>query len=185
MRIALLVLTLATIAACANERPRAIADSSAESRADADPTTRFRAQIGRTWELTRLGDQDIPAPAVDTTRAPSRYPGAGSRPTIRFTGEPAPQAPDSTFSNAGGWSFCNGYGAGYIAGPGDALRFSGFHSTLVGCDGPDSLETRFFRALGATRRFALDSATLVLIADDGTRLTFVRPDSAKLSRERR
>ena len=74
---------------------------------------------------------------------------------------------------ASGWSFCNGYGTAYELGPRDALRFRGFQSTLVGCDGPDSLETRFFRALYETRRIELDSARLSLIAEDGTRLTFV------------
>jgi heat shock protein HslJ len=74
---------------------------------------------------------------------------------------------------AGGWSFCNGYGTAYELGPGDALRFHGYESTLVGCDGPDSLETRFFRGLHETRRIELDSARLVLIAENGRRLTFV------------
>ena len=53
------------------------------------------------------------------------------------------------------------------------LRFHGGQSTLVGCDGPDSLETRFFRALHATRRVAIDADTLALIAADGSRLRFV------------
>ena len=34
------------------------------------------------------------------------------------------------------------------------------------------LEARFFRALWGTRRFELDSARPVLLAEDGTRLTF-------------
>jgi heat shock protein HslJ len=81
---------------------------------------------------------------------------------------------------AGGSSFCNGYGSAYEVGPGDRLRFRQFQSTLVGCNGPDSLETRFFRALAETRRFELDSSTLSLIAADSSRLLFVpAPDSAR------
>jgi heat shock protein HslJ len=81
---------------------------------------------------------------------------------------------------AGGWSFCNGYGTAYRFGPGDSLRFQGFQSTLVGCDGPDSLESRFFRALYVTRQVAFDADTLSLIAADGSRLKFIaRPDSVR------
>ena len=80
--------------------------------------------------------------------------------------------PPGTFL-AGGRSFCNGYGTAYKLGPADTLRFSGFESTLVGCDGPDSLETRFFRGLSATRRVALDASRLTLIASDGSQLRFV------------
>ena len=166
----LVALLVAAGVACAERRPQAAGDSSGVTTRD-DPTAEFLARRGRTWELARLGDQEIPAPA---TRAPSRYPGDGSRPTIRFTSERLPTAPanDSLLLSAGGRSFCNGYGAGYEVGPGDRLRFRQFQSTLVGCDGADSLETRFFRALGATQRFALDSTTLVLVAADGSRLTF-------------
>ena len=74
---------------------------------------------------------------------------------------------------AGGWSFCNGYGTAYELGPRDTLRFHGFESTLVGCDGPDSLESRFFRGLHQTRRIELDSTRLGLVGEDGTRLLFV------------
>lgn len=80
---------------------------------------------------------------------------------------------DSRSLQAGGWSFCNGYGMAYVLGPGDQLGFRHFQSTLVGCDGPDSLETRYFRALANTRRFKMDAATLTLLAGDGSRLTFV------------
>lgn len=138
--------------------------------------TAFRAQLGRTWELARLGDQDIPAPAADRAAGTAgRHPGPGSRPTIRFTAEPASEGGvhPPGMRTAGGWSFCNGYGTAYELGPGDALRFHGFQSTLVGCDGPDSLETRFFRGLHETRRIELDSARLVLVAGNGGRLTFV------------
>lgn len=147
-----------------------------------DPEAAFRAQRGRTWELARLGTQEIaPAPARSASPRPGRHPGPGNRPTIRFTTDPAEDSPpDSAWSNAGGWSFCNGYGAAYTVGPGDRLRFHRWQSTLVGCDGPDAVESRFFRALGASRRFALDADTLALIADDGSRLTFVAvPDSAR------
>jgi heat shock protein HslJ len=74
---------------------------------------------------------------------------------------------------AGGWSFCNGYGMAYVLGPGNQLGFRHFQSTLVGCDGPDSLESRYFRALANTRRFEMDATTLRLLAVDGSRLTFV------------
>jgi heat shock protein HslJ len=63
---------------------------------------------------------------------------------------------------------------------GDSLRIEQIMSSAVGCDSVDSLETRFFRGLRETRRFQLDSAALILITEDGTRLTFVpvAPDSA-------
>jgi hypothetical protein len=104
-----------------------------------------------------------------------RHPGPGSRPTIRFTTELAPETSVHPVGLpiAGGWSFCNGYGTAYALGPGDALRFHGFQSTLVGCDGPDSLETRFFRGLHETRRIELDGGRLGLVAENGSRLTFV------------
>ena len=181
-----LALVLAGTVACTEQRPRAAGDSAVGARAQADPATLFRARLGRTWELARLGEQDLPpSRASAAPRSPGSHPGPGTRPTIRFTNESARAlAPDSAMSSAGGWSFCNGYGTAYTVGPGDQLRFRGFHSTLVGCNGPDSLESRFFRALGATRRFALDSATLVLIAEDGSRLTFVTlRDSASSSRD--
>lgn len=178
----LLVGLLAACAtACGERRARPASDSAAGKHAGSDPESRFRAQLGRTWELARLGDQHIPpSPARSTTRSPGMHPGPGSRPTIRFTSDsPGAMASDSTLLGAGGWSFCNGYGAAYAVGPGDSIRFHQFQSTLVGCDGADSLETRFFRGLAATRRFALDSATLALIAEDGSRLTFVAsPNSA-------
>jgi heat shock protein HslJ len=168
-------------AACADRRALPERDSSGARSVRDDPEAAFRARLGQTWELARLGDQDIP-PARTRPRAsrPGRHPGPGSRPTLRFTAEPA-TAPSDTpgRSSAGGWSFCNGYGTAYEFGPGDRLRFHGFQSTLVGCDGPDSLETRFFRALHLTQRFELDSTTLSLVAADGSRITFVpAPDSA-------
>ena len=167
-------------AGCAEPRARPERDSAATRTASAEAT--FRAQVGRTWELARLGDQDIPATPARAAgaRAPGRHPGRGSRPTLRFTTEPAGAlAGESGRPGAGGWSFCNGYGTAYELGPDDRLRFHGFQSTLVGCDGPDSLETRYFRALHLTRRFELDSSRLYLVAEDGSRLTFVpAPDSA-------
>jgi heat shock protein HslJ len=91
---------------------------------------------------------------------------------------------DSSSRHAGGWSFCNGYGAAYVLGPGDRLGFRHFQSTLVGCDGPDSLETRYFRALGNTRRFEMDETTLTLLAEDGSRLTFVAASDSATNRPR-
>jgi hypothetical protein len=160
--------------ACAAPEPSS-RSGTAEASAP-DPEATFRAHLGRTWELVRMGELHIPAPAADRRpSSPGRHPGPGSRPTIRFTAEAVPEGsvhPPGTRS-AGGWSFCNGYGTAYELGPGGALRFHGFQSTLVGCDGPDSLETRFFRGLHETRRVELDSARLALIAENGTRLTFV------------
>lgn len=113
----------------------------------------------------RLGSSEIPPPPPGT--APDslgRDLVPGRRPTIRFMANPP---------GAGGRSFCNRYGTPYEL-RGDSLRLTMIESTAVGCDGPDSLETRFFRGLWRTRRFELDStaARLVLIAEDGTRLTF-------------
>lgn len=172
--------------ACAERRSDVGSDSASGKGAVADPEAMFLAQRGRTWELARLGSEDIPAgTARRTTRSPGEHPGPGSRPTIRFTAEPETTLfPDSALSRAGGWSFCNAYGTGYRVGPGDRLRFRGVQGTAVGCGGPDAPESRFFRALGATRRFTLDSATLVLIAEDGSRLTFVAAaDSVPPTRE--
>ena len=168
----LLVGAIIIAASACVERQRARSDSAA-TVASSDPSTAFRARIGRTWELARLGDRDIPRPASTDAR-PARYPGSGSRPTIRFTAEPATGVSARPGASiAGGWSFCNGYGTGYELGPGDELRFHGFQSTLVGCDLPDSLETRFFRALARVERFRLEGDTLTLIDPGGARLTLV------------
>lgn len=129
-----------------------------------DPDATFRAQIGRTWELARLGSRDIQPPPPGT---PADSPGSdlvpGRRPTLTFTAEPLA---------FGGRSFCNGYG-GPLTIHGDSLRFLQIMSSAVGCDSPDSLETRFFRGLREARRFEIDSASLVLVTVDGTRLLFV------------
>ena len=150
-----LAASLALGAACAGPG-RPIADLEAD----------FRAHIGREWELVGLGSYEIPpAPPGTPPDSPGRDLVPGRRPTIRFTAEPA---------GAGGRSFCNGYGSPYELRR-DSLRFTRIESSAVGCDGPDSLETRFFRALWGTRRFELEStgARLVLVAEGGTRLTFV------------
>ena len=169
-----LLLMVPALLACTTPEPGARAETAAASSPDVDAA--FRAHLGRTWELTRLGEQYIPASATGAaSRSQGRHPGPGARPTIRFTDESPSESsvhPPGTRS-AGGWSFCNGYGTAYELGPGGALRFHGFQSTLVGCDGPDSLESRFFRGLSETRRVQLDSAGLVLIAANGGRLTFV------------
>jgi heat shock protein HslJ len=129
-----------------------------------DPEAAFRARLGQEWALVRLGPREIPPPPPGTAPdVPGRDLVPGRRPTIRFTAAPP---------GAGGRSFCNGYGSPYEL-RGDSLRLTRIESSAVGCDGPDSLETHFFRALWGTRRFELDSARLVLIAADGTRLTFV------------
>jgi heat shock protein HslJ len=169
-------------AACADQRGQPEGDSPASARVTKDPEATFRAQLGRTWELTSLDTQDIRATHTGAAaRAPQRYPGPKTRPTIRFSTEPAALSSSGSGAfSAGGWSFCNGYGTAYHLGPGDQLRFEGFQSTLVGCYGPDSLETRFFRHLANTRRFEIDSSALSLIAADSSRLTFaLLPDSVR------
>ena len=143
----------------------AVACASPEPPVD-DPEATFRAQLGREWELVSLGFLEIPPPPPGTPPdSPGRDLVPGRRPTIRFSAEPP---------GAGGRSFCNGYGSPYEI-RGDSLRLTRIESSAVGCDGPDSLETRFFRALWGARRFQLDSAgtQLVIVADDGTRLSFV------------
>lgn len=150
----------------------AVAACSERPRPPADPDATFRAQIGRRWELARLGTREIPPPPPGT---PADSPGVdlvpGRRPTITFTADPL------TF---GGRSFCNGYGGPFTI-YGDSLRIFQIMSSAVGCDGPDSLETRFFRGLRETRRFELDSASLVLITADGSRLVFVPADTNVLA----
>ena len=155
------VLLLVILAAACAENPRATAKA-------ADPETLFRAQLGHQWELARLGPTEIPEPPADTPPdAPGKDLVPGRRPTIRFS---------ATAADFGGRSFCNGYGGPYEL-RGDSLRLGQIMSSAVGCDGPDSLETRYFRALRETRRFEIDSVSLHLIAADGSRATFVRGDS--------
>jgi heat shock protein HslJ len=155
-----LALCLALVCACAKP-----------ARTTADPEAEFRARLGQQWALVSLGSLEIPPPPPGT---PPDTPGKdlvpGQRPTIRFVADPP---------SAGGRSFCNGYGGPYVV-RGDSLRIEQIMSSAVGCDSVDSLETRFFRGLRETRRFQLDSAALILITEDGTRLTFVpvAPDSA-------
>ena len=161
-------------AACAEQRSQPGRGEVPAETARTTPEATFRAQLGRTWELTQLGEQDIPASRTTGKVRPGRHPGPGTRPTLRFTSESAAEMTgDSSSLQAGGWSFCNGYGMAYALGPGDQLGFRHFQSTLVGCDGPDSLETRYFRALANTRRFEMNETTLSLFAGDGSRLTFV------------
>ena len=155
-------LGLALSAGCA-ERPRA-ADEPNGAVALPEPETAFRARLGRDWELVRLGDREIPPPLPGTPAdSPGRDLVPGRRPTLRFSTEPP---------GAGGRSFCNGYGGPFVL-RGDSLRISEIVSSAVGCDGPDSLETRFFRGLRLTRRFVLGADTLTLLTDDGSRLVFV------------
>lgn len=169
------IVLLLGAAACAEQRGAPERGKLSAEAVRTSPEAAFRAQLGRTWELTRLGDQDIPtARSGPGGVRPGRYPGPGSRPTLRFTSESATEMTgDSLSLRAEGWSFCNGYGMAYVLGPGDQLAFGLFQSTLVGCNGPDSLETRYFRALGNTRRFEMDANTLSLLAADGSRLTFI------------
>ena len=150
------ILLLAVAVGC-SERPQPVAD----------PDATFRAQVGRQWELVRLGTQEIPPPPPGT---PADSPGVdlvpGRRPTITFTADPL------TF---GGRSFCNGYGGPFTI-HGDSLRVLQIMSSAVGCDSSDSLETRFFRGLRETRRFEINADSLVLFDDAGSRLLFVPAD---------
>ena len=151
-------LLLAALAGC-SERPQP----------PADPDAAFRAHIGQQWELARLGTQEIPLPPPGTPPdSLGRDLVPGRRPTITFTADPL---------TLGGRSFCNGYGGPFTI-YGDSLRIFQIMSSAVGCDHPDSLETRFFRGLRETRRFEIDSTSLVLIGDGGPLLTFVRAAAA-------
>ena len=151
-------LALALLVACA-DAPRSPA-----GRAPLDPAAAFRAQLGRTWELARLGDREIPAPAPGTPPdSAGRDLVPGRRPTLFFSADPP---------RVGGRTFCNGYGGPYTV-RGDSIHIPEIVSTAVGCDGLDSLETRMHRGLRGARRFEIDSTRLVLVGEDGTRLTFV------------
>ena len=166
-------LIVVVLAACAqSESPRA---SGSASPPTPDVEAAFRAHLGQTWELEHLGDQRLPAADSGARAEAGGHAGAGGRPTLRFTDARPPEGsvhPPGTFL-AGGRSFCNAYGTAYELGPGGAFRFRGFESTLVGCDGPDSLETRFFRGLNETRRVELDATRLELVTEKGSRLIFV------------
>ena len=174
-----LYLLVAILAGCADREPPERAATPPPRALDVQQA--FRSHLGRTWELESLGDQVLPASPAGRVGRKGRYPGGGTRPTIRFTDTPASEGsvhPPGTLL-AGGWGVCNGYGTAYALGAGGAIRFHGFGSTLVGCNGPDSLESRFFRGLYETRRLELDSTRLTLITEDGGRLGFVLvPDSA-------
>lgn len=144
--------------------PPAVSPAAAESS--------FRSRAGREWELARLGPDVLPPSVAPDPRIPPGDPHPGVRPTIRF---------DADRGDAGGRSFCNGYGGPYTV-RGDSLRIRQIMSSAVGCDGPDSLETRFFRGLRETRRFEFHSDTLGLIAADGSRLTFVPKETSTIAR---
>jgi heat shock protein HslJ len=152
-------------AACSAPGERAVPDSALVNAGEAASASEaaLRASFGREWELASLGSQVIPPSVARDPRIPAHDPHPGIRPTIRFTADP---------SGAGGRSFCNAYGGPWRL-AGDSLQITQIESTAVGCDGPDSLETRFFRGLRETRRFEFVGDTLVLIASDGTRLQFV------------
>ena len=142
----------------------AVAGCIEQARPPADPEAAFLGQMGREWSLVRIGTREIPPPPPGTAAdSPGVDLAPGRRPTIRFMAEPP---------SVGGRSFCNGYGGPFVL-RGDSLRIEQIMSSAVGCDSADSLETRFFRGLRETRRFELDSTSLVLITDDGTRLAFV------------
>ena len=157
---AFVVMLVALLPGCA-EPPRAVPRA-------ADPEAAFRAQLGREWQLVRLGVREIPPPPAGTPLdAPGRDLVPGRRPTIRFTMEPP---------GAGGRSFCNGYGGPFELRH-DSLRIREIVSSAVGCDGPDSLETRFFRGLREARRFRMDSTRLVLFGEDGSEMVFEAADA--------
>lgn len=158
-----LVAALACTGVACTDRTRADTDS-LEQRATSDPEAAFRTQIGRTWELVRLGPLEIPPPPKGTPRdSAGRDLVPGRRPTLRFSHDP---------QGVGGRSFCNGYGSPFTV-RGDSMLIPRIESSAVGCDGPDTVETRFFRGLRMTRRFVLSSDSLSLIAEDGSALVFV------------
>ena len=145
------------------------APRAAAPRTAAELEAEFRRRLDHTWELARLGTQEIPPPP-DTTPpdAPGRDLVPGRRPTLRFS-------LDAAGAGAGGRSFCNGYGGPFEV-RGDSLHIREIVSTAVGCDSADSLETRFFRGLRTTRRYALAGDSLTLIGEDGASLLlFVSP----------
>ena len=160
----LAVLAFAVVA-CSARGDGEVSDSAPVNAGDAASASEaaLRASFGREWELARLGSQITPPSVARDPRIPAHDPHPGIRPTIRFAADP---------SGAGGRSFCNAYGGPWRL-AGDSLQITQIESTAVGCDGPDSLETRFFRGLRETRRFEFVGDTLVLIASDGTRLQFV------------
>ena len=158
-----IVAVFAAIACSAGEREQADSGAAAPRYSPASSEAAFRATLGREWELARLGAQALPPSVARDPRIPVHDPHPGIRPTIRFTAER---------SGVGGRSFCNAYGGPFRL-AGDSVQISRIESSAVGCDGPDSLETRFFRGLRETRRFELIGDTLALIAGDGTRLQFV------------
>jgi heat shock protein HslJ len=155
------------IAACSDTAERdPPMDTAAEAREAASAReAAFRASLGREWELARLGSTELPASVPRDSTIPPGDPHPGIRPTIRFAEDP---------SGAGGRSFCNGYGGPFLL-RGDSLRIPEIVSTAVGCDNTDSLETRFFRALRETRRFAFAGDTLSLLGADSSRLLLFVP----------
>ena len=167
-RIITAVVLIALGAACGRDRREAAdSDMGSTTASPARAEEAFRAQLGREWELAQLGAYRVPPSVPRNPGIPPGDPQPGVRPTIRFA---------SDQPGFGGRSFCNGYGGPYSI-RGDSLRMTRIESSAVGCDGPDSLETRFFRGLRETHRFALDSAVLTLITSDGTRLVFVPTDT--------
>lgn len=159
---------LTAIPGCSGSAERdAALDTVAEAREAAATASEaaFRASFGREWELARLGTTELPPSVARDRRIPPGDPHPGIRPTIRFADD---------VSGAGGRSFCNGYGGPFVL-RGDSLRISEIESSAVGCDGPDSLETRFFHALREARRFAFAGDTLALLAPDGSRLLLFVP----------
>jgi hypothetical protein len=67
---------LISTAACAERGPRG-ADPQLGT-----PEALFREHLGQTWELVRLGDQEVPQPWRTSAPSPGRHPGPGTRPTI-------------------------------------------------------------------------------------------------------
>ena len=158
---ALLASLLAATVACGDRRAE---PDTAASAPTVDPEAEFRAQLGRSWELVRMGGRDVPPPPAGTPEdSVGRDLVPGRRPTLGFALDP---------TGAGGRSFCNGYGGPFVF-RGDSLRITEIVSSAVGCDGPDSVETRYFRGLRMTRRFELGRDSLKLIAEDGSALVFV------------
>jgi heat shock protein HslJ len=107
---------------------------------DAPPIT------GREWRVVALGDRIAPV-------------GAGGRPlTMNF---------DYTSARVSGFAGCNQYNAPYVL-AGDSLIFGPAVSTMMACEGFDSLELAFLASIPAVAHWQFaDSSTLVLSGPGG------------------
>src|SRR5215208_3136722 len=79
----------AALAGCSESGPRPRAGSAPPRTPDVESAV--RARTGRTWELERLGEQDVAAPTGASRAGSGEQPSRPrSRPTIRFTADSVP-----------------------------------------------------------------------------------------------